>query len=175
MKTTLACSRTSGRDRRSFFSPEKVCWIESKRSRRPRDDLISVRKCGSGAWFSMSKPGGGASSRLHFSESREDTSLDQIALVGRTRQDAALQAHREDYFNFLLQSTPLFLRKNPTSPTSKPSRMRAYPTESMMRSVVAERSAKTQLTGDPAAWPVVMESISKPGSRISMPKWNHLI
>ena len=90
MKTTLACSRTSGTDRRPFFSPEKGCWIESKRSRRPRDDSISFRKCGSGAWCSMSKPGGGASSRLHSSESRRDTSLDQIALLGRTRQDAAL-------------------------------------------------------------------------------------
>src|SRR5260370_25883622 len=120
MKTTLACSRTSGRDRRPFFATEEGCWIESKRRRRPGDDSLSFRKCGSGAWCSMSKPGGGASSRLHFSESRGDTSLDQIALLGRARQDAALQAHREDYFNFLLQSTPLFLRKNPTSPTSKP-------------------------------------------------------
>src|SRR5260370_12758196 len=86
----FACSRTSGRDRRPFFSPEKGCWIESKRRRRPRDNPISFGKCGSGAWCSMSKPGGGASSRLHFSESRGDTSLDQIALLGRTRKDAAL-------------------------------------------------------------------------------------
>jgi hypothetical protein len=86
----FACSRTSGRDRRPFFSPEKVCWIESKRRRRPGDNPISFRKCGSGAWCSMSKPGGGASSRLHFSERHGDTSLDQIALLGRTRQDAAL-------------------------------------------------------------------------------------
>src|SRR5260370_19479644 len=86
----FACTRTSGRDRRRFFSPEKGCWIESKRRRRPRDNPISFGKCGSGAWCSMSKPGGGASSRLHFSESRGYTSLDQIALLGRTRQYAAL-------------------------------------------------------------------------------------
>jgi hypothetical protein len=32
----FARSRTSGRDRRPFFSPEKGCWIGSKRRRRPR-------------------------------------------------------------------------------------------------------------------------------------------
>src|SRR5215469_11144854 len=40
---------------------------------------------------------------------------------------SALQAHREDYLNFLLQLTvcPLSLRKKPISPMIKPSRMRA--------------------------------------------------
>jgi len=83
---------------------------------------------------------------------------------------SALQAHREDYFNFLLQSTALFLRKNPTSPTSKPSRMRAYPTASMMRNVVDERAPKRKLTGVPATWGIVVVIIPKPSSRISIPK-----
>ena len=61
-------------------------------------------------------------------------------------------------------------RKYPTSPTIKPSRMRAYPIALMRRSVVDERPPKRKLKGVPATWGIIVEIIPRPSRRMSIPK-----
>jgi len=52
----------------------------------------------------------------------------------------------------------------------KPSRMRAYPIELMICSVVDESPPKRKLKGAPAAWGIMVVISPRPSRRISTPK-----